>query len=79
MMITYKPDDRNNFHRAKPITLRVSGEMHEKTHYTISRYQARRVWDHFCGIRDCYCPNGGLEEITEGQYGLDIKFCSTKC
>ena len=82
MKITIDPDGINNFHNCAPINVIVNGDEYKypgdfnADHvYYISKYQARRIERHFCGITDCHCPAGGVvvQMNAEGtEWGLRI-------
>ncbi len=64
--ITIKMESgRRNFHNAGPIDLIVddaqicAGENSDKI-IPISPGQAKRIADHFCGMKDCTCESGPL-------------------
>jgi len=68
----------NNFHRRSGIYCIVSGAevkgFGEKI-YRISKSQARRIEQHFCGVTGCGCNKGAavIETTPEGtEYGLRI-------
>lgn len=80
MQITYSRKGINNFHNARSITLRVSGEQCEGISgmvYRISRHQAARIRGHFCGITDCHCSAGSVEELNyDGtEFGIPVASC----
>jgi len=64
MKIIINPKGINNFHNSPPLSVRVSGETtyagEEKDVYKISKRQARKIEQHFCGISGCGCPQGGV-------------------
>ncbi len=78
MQITINPNKINNFHNAPPLDIRVRGEIAESWDgpaYRISRRQARRIEQHFCGVADCRCPRGGVvvRMDADGQeYGVRL-------
>jgi hypothetical protein len=45
--------------------------------YRISRRQARRIADHFCGVTDCKCAHGRVESLNEDgtDYGISVTDC----
>ena len=81
MMITYQPTGINNFHNSSAIRVRVyptplidpvgNGDM-----YPISVSQARKIRRHFCGITDCRCAEGAVQELDEAgtRHGLPVRF-----
>jgi hypothetical protein len=57
------PADRNNFHGAGPITLRVCpdnyfNDCNGNLLYPLSPNQYRKIAKHFCGMADCCCGSG---------------------
>lgn len=40
--------------------------------YKISVSQMRRVREHFCGVKECRCPAGGVLESDWDRYGKAI-------
>jgi hypothetical protein len=81
MKITYQPTGINNFHNSDPINLVISGEKtegHSGPVYRISKGQARKIENHFCGITDCRCPHGALEQLNgnESEYGIRVGYCA---
>jgi hypothetical protein len=74
--IVVDPTGINNFHGSAPLTVRVSGETitgWDTPMYRISRTQAKRIENHFCGVSGCSCPAGGVvvELSPDGtEYGL---------
>lgn len=80
MSITYQPTGVNNFHNSKPLNLLISGEKTEGQNcpvYRISKSQARKIENHFCGIADCRCPHGAVEQLNESgtEYGIRPEYC----
>jgi hypothetical protein len=81
MKITYSPTGINNFHNSNPINLVVSGEKtrdySDREVYRISKRQAQRAMNHFCGITDCRCPHGAVVGLDQDdhEFGLPIKYC----
>ena len=81
--ITIDPSGINNFHNSEPINVRVSGEVvsawgedDEEIVFRISKGQARRIQNHFCGISGCSCPAGGVVvELNQerSEFGLRAK------
>lgn len=63
MNIEYNPKGKFNFHRSSSIKLRVSGAVVDDTFYVVSRGQAQRIREHYCGISDCVCSAGGLVQL----------------
>ena len=82
MKITYGPVDINNFHHAPALSLIISGKktlspIGDYRVYRISKNQARKIANHFCGIADCHCPHGAVE-ILDGngtEYGIRAAWC----
>jgi hypothetical protein len=76
MKITINPTGINNFHNSPPLTVRITGEGISgfgEHLYKISKRQARKIEQHFCGITDCRCPHGGavVETSPDGdKFGL---------
>jgi hypothetical protein len=75
MLIVLNPTGINNFHNSKPLTVRVSEmiEGWDEPLFKISKRQAARIRNHFCGITDCRCPAGGVvvEVSPDGdEFGL---------
>jgi hypothetical protein len=67
--VSYSP--KFNFHNSSPITIIIDDERtenwsyaDENFRYIISKRQAKRISDHFCGMRECRCPKG---EITDNS------------
>ena len=80
MKITYQPTGINNFHNSKALNLVISGEKAEGnsgTVYIISKGQARKIENHFCGITDCHCPHGAVEQMDPdgAEWGLRVGYC----
>ena len=89
MKLTINPNGINDFHNRGPINIQVlahekeieAGQWDQVTSYTISKYQARRIENHFCGISDCKCPAGGVvvhypgssKVYIDDQYWVEIK------
>ena len=82
MKLTINPSGINDFHNRGPINIHVSehdeeietGQWNQITAYTISKYQAKRIENHFCGMSDCECPAGGVVSGIDGdQYWIEIK------
>lgn len=79
--ITYEP--KFNFHQSPAITLIVDTEHTEdwwsgdSPVYLISRRQARRIENHFCGMRGCGCPKGEVLQLNqEGtEFGVPVRNC----
>lgn len=69
MQITYTPEGISDFHNRGPITLRIPGTMVEGC-YLITPHQERRITRHFCWIKDCTCPKGGVLELGPDFYAL---------
>jgi hypothetical protein len=59
-----------NFHNQPPIVLRIKGEL-DKDKIVLSNSQAKRIKKHFCGISDCHCNGGQLEEISPGIFAIE--------
>ena len=81
MKITYQPTGINNFHGSQPIVLVVSGEKtegHSGSVYRISKGQARKIENHFCGITGCGCAHGSVEQLNEEatEYGIPVRYTS---
>lgn len=76
MKIFYEPTGIKDFHNQGGLSFRVSGET-SGDNYIISRGQARRAQKHFCGMSDCRCPAGAVQQLTEdgSEWGLPIIFC----
>ena len=69
---TYEISGINNFHNRGPITVRLSNTMiirgyTDRDYHPISRRQATRIQNHFCGISDCRCPAGGIVIDLDGD------------
>jgi len=79
MNVTYEPAGINNFHNSPAINLRESGEKSEFDGpvYRISKRQAVRVENHFCGITDCHCAHGAVQQLNEDgtEFGIPAKYC----
>ena len=75
---TYEPTGINNFHNSDPIHIRVREtiETHMGALYPITTSQERRIRLHFCGVRDCRCPQGAVQEYEQGKYGVYAKWVS---
>lgn len=83
MKIKYQPSGKNNFHDSPPIYLIISGDKTEGyggVVYRISRYQARKISEHFCGISYCGCRQGGAEQLDENraEYGIKAEYCQIR-
>lgn len=68
MKINYEPTGINNFHNSPPICLVISGNIDNSMGYplyTISKGRAKKLADHFCGIKDCRCPGGAVVELDQ--------------
>ena len=70
--VTYEP--KFNFHNSPPITLildiektcdwAASGEV-----VFVSKSQMKRIENHFCGMNDCRCPKGEVQQLdAEGDH-----------
>jgi len=80
MKIQYYLTGINNFHNRNSINLFISGERAigmSGTVYRISRGQARRIADHFCGVTDCKCAHGAVEILNEDEteFGISVSNC----
>jgi hypothetical protein len=79
MKIRYAPKGVEDFHRQGTINLIVSGDVVERYYeggvYLISPRQAQRIWKHYCGMKECRCPGGGVVEIAPNEYGVRVKYC----
>jgi hypothetical protein len=80
MKITYQPTGINNFHNSSAINLIISGEKtdgHSGLVYRISRNQAQKISNHFCGVTDCRCPHGAAQQLNEDgtEYGIRVGYC----
>jgi len=85
MKLTINPSGIDDFHNRGPINIKVSehnevieaGQWNQITAFTISKYQAKRIENHFCGMLDCKCPAGGVVVHYPGnsgdQYWVEIK------
>jgi hypothetical protein len=85
MKVTYEPIGVNNFHNSSSIDLIVSGEKtngicYDGQVYRISKGQSKRIEDHFCGVTDCRCPHGAVDQLNEAgtEFGIPVKWCETK-
>lgn len=60
MKVTLSPTGINNFHNAPDLTIYLKRPLNlAGQYYPISEHQAKRIQNHFCGIKDCKCPAGG--------------------
>lgn len=81
MKITYRPEGINNFHNSRAINLVVTGEKTEspsgRVVYRVSAGQAARIHNHFCGISDCMCPHGAVEQLNMAgtEFGIRVGYC----
>ena len=80
MNVSYQPTPEiNDFHNSGPITVRVNTISwgHDSEVYLISKRQAKRIENHFCGIADCRCAGGCIQQLDpEGAtFGIPVKFC----
>jgi hypothetical protein len=78
--ITYNPRGINNFHNADPIRILVSTIVDPDTPaplYLITRRQAERIARHFCGVKECRCPAGGVQQMDPDgtEYAIPVKWC----
>jgi len=76
MKIKYEP--KFNFHQSPAIDLVITGKKAENFQdeevFTISKGQARKIANHFCGMSECRCPKGEVDEIEYERY--DDKACA---
>ena len=84
MKIIYKPTGINDFHNQGPINLIVSEERDSSWDddddcYVISKHQARRIEQHFCGVTGCRCPGGSVRQLDpEGEtFGIPVRYCNS--
>lgn len=80
MKITYQPTGINNFHNSNPINLVISGEKPRGIAglFTASATGRRsKSKKHFCGVADCRCAHGAVEQLNEGgtEYGIRLGYC----
>jgi hypothetical protein len=79
MKIKYQPSGINNFHNSASINLRISGAVDGNTGlYKISARQAAKLANHFCGITDCRCPGGAVQQLDPDglSYGINPRACA---
>lgn len=79
MKIKYEPTGIKNFHNTAGIVLLVSGktlELGGENLYIINKRQAKRIENHFCGMKNCGCQKGGLYQLdADGtEFGIPEKF-----
>lgn len=78
MRIVYEPNKATNFHNSQPIHLRVSGEQEiglgDHSVYLVSKKQSKRIERHFCGIAECRCPAGAVQQLDPdgNRYGIRV-------
>jgi len=82
MIITLSPIGINNFHNSTDLRVRVNENKTINSYtredgivYRISKRQARRIENHFCGVVGCGCPKGGVvvQLTPEGdEFGLEL-------
>jgi len=75
----YEPTGINNFHNSGPIKVRILDyTFHNSSVYIVSRAQAQRIKTHFCGISDCKCGQGAVQQLDpEGiEFGIEMSRCS---
>jgi len=77
MLIEYKPTGINNFHNSQSISLRITGEEFEGM-YVVSKGQYRKIYKHFCGIKDCRCAGGACVQLDPdgNTWGIRKAYCS---
>ena len=72
---------RFNFHNSEPICLIVDTdqtcEWSPEAVYYVSKRQARKIEEHFCGMSDCRCPKGEVVQLdAEGEHwGIPVANC----
>ena len=77
MKIKYRPEGINNFHNSASISLVVTDPIRYEDGsqmYRISVGQRRRIERHFCGVSDCHCPHGSVQEIYPDEYAIPAKY-----
>lgn len=78
MKIHYRPQDINNFHNQVGVPVNVKKDRYREDllgngpGFIISRPVAMRLRSHFCGVKDCKCPAGGILQLNEAgtEFGL---------
>ena len=79
---TYLPLGINNFHNSPAIELFITGEKTSGLQgvevYRISKGQEKRLEKHFCGITDCRCHHGAIEQLDEAgtELGIKVDWCA---
>lgn len=81
--ISYRPTNPSNFHNTRAILLTVSGNTDTgydgEPVYLITRAQADRISKHFCGIRECRCSAGAVQQMSAdaetSDYGIRVAWC----
>lgn len=81
MRISYLPQGIDNFHNQGAINLIVTGKTEETSYegnvYVISKRQAKRIDNHFCGMSECRCPKGCVLplDLDGEEFGIPVKWC----
>lgn len=82
MKTSYAPTGINNFHNSAAINLNISGEKTNGTCYDgpvyrISASQAKKIQAHFCGVTDCRCAHGAVDQLNESgtEWGIRVDWC----
>ncbi len=80
IMVLYKPDKINNSHDRDELKLYPSKEVfiwNDQPICLLSKYQAKRLEKHFCGINGCQCTSGAAIQLDEegNLWGIRVDWC----
>ena len=79
MKISYEP--KFNFHNQSAITLIITGKRPgwnaDGDVYYVSKRQAKRIEKHFCGMKECGCPKGEVQQLDQDgtEWGIPVHNC----